>query len=119
MAVLLQAGQEADSTLIDRATLADVLAVAANKEAAWLGGTQYKRLTWSAAQVALLSDATNDRTDIKVSSAPTWLVAGAWATQQQISKIGICYATGTTAATNAIWPLSWLGREGNPRGDTT
>lgn len=108
MAVLLQEGQEADSTLTDRITLADVLAVSQNKEAAWLGGTQYLRKTWAGAAVTINSQPANDRIDLDVATDPEWLVAGAWATPQKIAKLGMCYAATTTAATNAIWPLIWL-----------
>lgn len=108
MAVLLQEGCEADSTLTDRITMADVLAVAANKEAAWLGGTQYLRKAWTGAQVTVNSQPASDRIDLDLTSDPTWLAAGAWNTTQRIVKLGICYATATNAATNAIWPLIWL-----------
>lgn len=108
LATILQEGCEADSTLADRTTMADVLLVSANKEAAWTGGTPFQRKAWSGASIVINPQPANDRVDLDLTSDPTWLVAGAWNTQQRMAKLGLCYATSASAPTSAIWPLIWL-----------
>jgi hypothetical protein len=103
--VLLQAGQESDATLVDRLTLAAVLAVSANKEAAWTGGTPYARKSYSA--VSIDRNAANDRVDLDLTD-PTWAAAAAPTSTHALGKVGLCYAPTAGAANSAIIPLAWF-----------
>ena len=103
--VLLADGCEADATLVDRATLSAVLAVTANKEAAWQGGTGYERKSYTAVTVNASTD--NDRVDLDISD-PTWSTAGSPTSPYKLSKIGVCYAPAANSANTAIVPLAWL-----------
>lgn len=106
LVVLLADGCEADSTLVDRATLSAVLGVSANKEAAWQGGTGYGRKSYSSVTVNASTD--NDRVDLDISD-PTWSTAGDPTKPYKLSKIGVCYApSGSNPANNTIVPLAWL-----------
>lgn len=105
--VLLQAGMEADATLIDRATLADVLAVSANKEPTWTGGTNYARKSYAGTAVALDINTANDRVDIDLAD-PTWSAAGSPTATQALGKLGVCYAPAAGSANSAIIPLAWF-----------
>jgi hypothetical protein len=106
LAVLLKTGPEADSTLIDRVTLADVLAVSANVEAAWTGGTPYARKSYS--QVVVTRQPTNDRVTLDLATDPTWSTAASPTTTYVLGKCGICYAPTANAANNLIEPLTWI-----------
>lgn len=105
--VLLADGCEADATLVDRATLADVLAVTANKEAAWTGGTAYARKRYSAVTVTASTD--NDRVDLDIAD-PTWSTAGQPTSPYKLSKIGVCFTSSTASnpANSSLIPLAWL-----------
>lgn len=109
--VLLQAGCEADSTLIDRLTLAEVLAVAANKEPTWTGGTTYARKSITGSTTVTVSvQPASDRVDLDLAD-PTWAAAGgSGATPTQaLAKLGVCYApSGANPANSAIIPLAWF-----------
>ena len=110
LVVLLADGCEADATLVDRLTLAEVLAVSANKEAAWTGGTAYQRKSYSGATaVAVNASTANDRVDLDITD-PTWSTAGVATAPYKIAKIGVCFSPSTAQNpqnTNII-PLSWL-----------
>lgn len=105
LVVLLRQGVEADSTLIDRATLADVLAVTANREASWEGGTPYARKALTAVTVS--PQAANDRVDYDLADV-VWAAAGQITTPQQLAKLGVCYAPAANAQNTAVVPLAWL-----------
>ncbi|MEV1294431.1 hypothetical protein [Pseudonocardia sp. NPDC049635] len=105
LVVLLADGAEADGTLVDRATLAAVLGVTANKEAAWPGGTGYERKSYSS--VAVNVSTANDRVDLAITN-PTWSTAGDPNDPYKLSKIGVCFAPSAGAANSAIVPLAWL-----------
>lgn len=108
LAAILADGCEADATLINRLTLAEVLAVSANKEAAWTGGTLYTRKSWTA--VTIVPSTSPTRVDLKLTN-PTWSTAGTaggGTTPYKIAKLGICYAPTAGAANSAIIPLAWL-----------
>lgn len=105
--VLLADGCEADATLVDRLTLAEVLAVTANKEAAWTGGTGYERKKYTA--VTVNASTTNDRVDLDLPD-PTWSTAGVATSPYKLSKIGVCFTSSTAASpqNSNITPLAWL-----------
>lgn len=108
LAVILAQGQEADSTLINRLTLAEVLAVAANKEAAWTGGTAYVRKSYSSCTIVPSTSPT--RLDLRITN-PTWSTAGpsgGGTTPYKLGKLGVCWAATAGAANSGIVPLSWL-----------
>lgn len=89
------AGLQADATLIEYATLADLLA-GGNVEQADMG-----RLTLSA--VTVTPDATNDWVDITQSPDPVWTAA----IGNALGAVVICYVPDTAASTDAsIVPLS-------------
>ena len=102
--VLLAAGMEADTTLIQRMTLAEVLGVAQNKEAAWSGGTAYQRLIYSAVTVTV--NAANARIDLDVAD-PFWLAAASQATKYDLGKVGFFYTPSAGSANSSWLPFSW------------
>jgi hypothetical protein len=108
LAVILANGVEADSTLVTRLTLADVLAVSANKEAAWTGGTTYARKSYSSVTIT----PSNSPTQVSLAiTNPTWSTAGTsggGATPYKLAKLGVCYAPTAGSANSAIVPLVWL-----------
>lgn len=105
LVTLLANGCEADSTLITRLTLADVLAVAANKEAAWTGGTAYARKSYSSVSIVAQASPTQLLLDI---SDPTWSTAGDPNNTYKLSKLGVGFAPNAGSANSAIIPLVWL-----------
>lgn len=107
LVVLLADGAEADSSLINRNTLADVLAIAANKEAAWSGGTPYARKSY--ATVTITAQTSPTQVSLAITN-PTWGAAAASSTTYKLSKLGVCYGTPATGtpANSAIIPLVWL-----------
>ncbi|MDN5920370.1 MAG: hypothetical protein L0I76_35605 [Pseudonocardia sp.] len=107
LGVLLQDAQEADATLRDRLTLADVLSNGSS-EANWSGGTAYARKEWTVVTLNTAGDqATNDRVDFSVTD-PTWESAGSGGSPQSLGKLGICYAPATGATNSNTIPLVWL-----------
>lgn len=87
-------GIVSDATMIDYATLSDLLAGASNEQ------TTMGRKTL--ASVAVTVDNTNDRTDVDFAD-PVW----AGATGNAISALVICYDPDTTGGTDAdIIPLT-------------
>lgn len=106
LAVLLREGAEADGTLVDRLTLAEVLAVSANVEAAWTGGTPYARKSYAA--VTVTKQPTNDRTDLDLVTDPTWSTAASPTTTYRLGKCGLCYAPAANSPNTSIEPLTWI-----------
>jgi hypothetical protein len=98
--LLKSGGLESDGTLMDYATLSDILA-ASNDEADF---TSYTRKTL--ATVAVTVDNTNNRVDVTADNF-TYTSAGG-ATNNTIAKLLVCYDGDTGAGTDAnIIPLSF------------
>ena len=100
-------GLEADSVLIDKATLADVLAGATNEQ------TTMGRKTLTDAEIAAITvDTTNDRVECSLPNV-TWTAA----TGNAISKILVAYDSDTTSGTDAsIIPLTMFDYVATPTG---
>lgn len=98
--VLAAAGLETDAVLIDKATLADVVAGTTNE----VTNTNYVRKVLTDVDIAALTiDNTNDRVDLDFPDLSWASVAAgdAWA------KVVICYDSDTTLGTDAnIVPIS-------------
>ena len=103
-------GLEADSVLIDKDTLADVLSGATNEQ------TTMGRKTLTDADIAATTspDDTNNRRRL---SLPTTTWSGA--TGNAISKILVCYDSDTTSGTDAnIVPLTMFDFAQTPSGSS-
>lgn len=101
-------GLESDATLIDKDTLADVLAGTTNEQ------TTMGRKTLTDADLAALPapDDTNDRYEVSLPTV-TWTAASGNA----ISKLLVCYDSDTTAGTDAnIVPLTMFDFAQTPSG---
>ena len=102
-------GLEADSVLIDKDTLADLLSGATNEQ------TTMGRKTLTDADLATLPapDDTNDRYEVSLPSV-TWTAASGNA----ISKIAVCYDPDTTGGTDAnVIPLTIFDAAATPDGN--
>lgn len=102
------AGLETDAVLIDKDTLADVLAGTTNEQ------TTMGRKTLTDVDLAALPapDDTNDRYDLALPTV-TWAAA----TGNAISKLLVCYDSDTTAGTDAnIIPLTMFDFAQTPSG---
>jgi len=102
------AGLESDATLIDKDTLADVLAGTTNEQ------TTMGRKTLTDADLAAFPapDDVNDRMDVSLPTT-TWTAA----TGNAISKILVCYDGDTAAGTDAnIIPLTMFDFAMTPNG---
>lgn len=97
--VLATAGLETDAVLIDKATLADVVAGTTNE----VTNTGYARKVLTDADLAAFApDNTNDRVDLDIAD----LAFGAISAGDGWSKLVICYDGDTAAGTDAnIIPL--------------
>ncbi len=102
------AGLESDATLIDKDTLADVLAGATNEQ------TTMGRKVLTDAELASIP-APDDANDRSERSLPT--VTWSAATGNPISKILVCYDSDTTSGTDAnIVPLTLFDFAQTPSG---
>jgi hypothetical protein len=102
-------GLEADSVLIDKDTLSDLLSGATNEQ------TTMGRKTLTDADLATLPspDDANDRYDVSLPSV-TWTAA----TGNPISKIAVCYDPDTTGGTDAnVIPLTIFDAVATPDGN--
>lgn len=110
--VLLQVA-EADATLIDYDTLADLLA-GSNTEANF---TNYARKVLdNTGGVTVTTDDTNNRVDVDIPNQ-TWTAAGG-ATNNTLVKALVCYDADTTGGTDAnIVPLVAMDASGTTNGN--